>query len=83
MKKLIAKFNGKTYEVKPTGNIIHKPAKSYTDFNGYDTDRPASNRVQLGMYDESGNKVFTVTEDGRIFKGSGQPIGGTKIKEIE
>lgn len=78
-----AKYNGKTYEVKPTGRTIHKPAKSYYDFNGYYTEKKSESRKQLGMYDEHGNLYATVSENGEIFNGPGKSIGSTKIKETE
>jgi hypothetical protein len=75
-----AKWQGKTYEVKSTGKVRYSKAKSYTDFNGYDTDKPAFKTEQLGMYDEHGYKVATVNEAGHIFQGCGKPVGSTKIK---
>lgn len=75
-----AKFYGKTYEVKPTGNKTHKSAKSFTDFNGYETDRPSSTTHQMGMYDDNGNKFATISNDGKVRDGN-TVLGSASIKE--
>jgi hypothetical protein len=78
--KRTAKWQGKTYEVKPTGNTRTSKAKSYTDLNGYDIDKPSHTSKQLGMYDDSGHQIATVNGAGHIFQGGGKPVGSTKIK---
>lgn len=75
-----AKFNGKTYEVKPTGKVRCKPAKHYIDLNGYETQTYAERKKQLGMYDENGVLHFTITEDGKIYNGT-EFFGSTTIKD--
>ena len=77
-----AKYRGVVYEVKPTGNKIHTPSKSYYDFNGYWTEKPAETRQQLGLY-EDGKLVFTVGKDGKsIFTWNGKH-GEVCIRDTE
>lgn len=77
------KFNGKVYEVKPTGKVINKPSKSYYDFNGYWTEKPAERRVQLGLYD-NGVLIYTVGADGKsIYNGANNKFGDVLIRDTE
>lgn len=75
-----AKFSGVIYEVKETGKRRGKPAKSYVDFNGYDTDRASTKRNQLGLY-LNGKLEFTVGADGKTIFSGGQNYGTITIKE--
>lgn len=75
-------FYGEKYEVKVIGKR-HTPAKSYTDFNGYETDRPAETKNIMAMYDKGGNKCYNITQDGRIFHLEGGKQAGTgKIQTV-
>lgn len=67
MEKRTAKLNRVIYDVRPTGKIRKKKAKSYTDFNGYEVDKPGSSEPQLGMY-LNDKLEFTISEfNGQLF----------------
>jgi hypothetical protein len=74
-----ARFNGKTYEVKPTSKVRTIERNAHYDFNGYYNEASTETREQLGLYDEVGNKAFTVNEAGDVFSGSGKRIGTARI----
>jgi len=73
------KFNGETYDVKPTGKQTIKPAKSYTDFNGYEVSQERSVIKQQGMYNSDGVHVANISRDGKIIK-NGKVVGSGKVK---
>jgi len=77
-----AKFNGVVYEVKSTGNRRGKSAKSYTDLNGYETDRPSTKRQQLGMY-LNDNLVYTIGADGKSIYYGGSKHGEVFIRDTD
>lgn len=78
-----AKYFGVVYNVRPTGTVARSKAKSYTDFNGYEVDKPASIRIRLGLYHpETGELFATLGNDGKsLFSGSGKSFGQVTVKE--
>lgn len=78
--KRSVKFNKEVFEVRETGRIIRTPAKSYTDFNGYDTETEATSRKQLALYDSLGVKRYTLDGNQTTIRLDGKKVGSVKIE---
>jgi len=73
-----AKLFGTIYEVKTTGTFHTRKAKSYTDFNGYHTERESEKWDRLGLY-SNGILHYTIASDGKSIYSNGLKLAEVNI----